>query len=45
MASRFVAGETLDGAMTVARKLDRTRIAAMLDHLGENVETAADAWM
>lgn len=41
VASRFVAGETLDQAMTVARDLDRMRVAAMLDHLGENVETTA----
>ena len=43
VASRFVAGETLDQAMAVARDLDRNRVAAMLDHLGENVETAAQA--
>jgi proline dehydrogenase len=43
VASRFVAGETLDQAMTVAHELDRMRVAAMLDHLGENVETAAQA--
>src|SRR5207342_3066041 len=43
VASRFVAGETLDQAMNVARDLDRTRVAAMLDHLGENVETATQA--
>ena len=43
VASRFVAGETLDQAMAVARDLDRIRVAAMLDHLGENVETAAQA--
>lgn len=41
VASRFVAGETLDQAMSVAQQLDRKRVAAMLDHLGENVETAA----
>ena len=43
VASRFVAGETLDQAIRVARDLDRARIAAMLDHLGENVETPAQA--
>jgi proline dehydrogenase len=43
VATRFVAGETLDQAMAVARGLDRMRVAAMLDHLGENVETAAQA--
>jgi proline dehydrogenase len=46
VASRFVAGESLDEAMEAARSLDRARIAAMLDHLGENVrvpEQAAEA--
>jgi proline dehydrogenase len=43
VASRFVAGETLGQAMAVAGELDRMRVAAMLDHLGENVETAAQA--
>jgi proline dehydrogenase len=43
VATRFVAGETLDRAMTVAGELDRKRVAAMLDHLGENVETAGQA--
>jgi proline dehydrogenase len=43
VASRFVAGETLERAVTVARDLDRKRIAAMLDHLGENAETVAQA--
>ena len=41
VASRFVAGETLDHAMVVARELDRMRTTAMLDHLGENVQTVA----
>jgi proline dehydrogenase len=43
VASRFVAGETLDEAMHVAGELDRMRTTAMLDHLGENVETVAQA--
>jgi proline dehydrogenase len=43
VAGRFVAGETLEQAMGVAHELDRQRIAAMLDHLGENVETPAQA--
>jgi proline dehydrogenase len=43
VASRFVAGETLDQAMGVTRELDRMRMTAMLDHLGENVETVAQA--
>lgn len=43
VASRFVAGETLAEAMAVARELDRRRVASMLDHLGENVETPVQA--
>jgi proline dehydrogenase len=43
VAGRFVAGETLAQAMGIAHALDRQRIAAMLDHLGENVETPAQA--
>lgn len=43
VAGRFVAGESLDDAMEVAHTLDRGRITAMLDHLGENVETPAQA--
>ncbi len=43
VAGRFVAGETLQDAMRVARELDRSRMLSMLDHLGENVETAAQA--
>ena len=43
VASRFVAGETLDDALRVAQELDRLRTAAMLDHLGENVATASQA--
>jgi proline dehydrogenase len=37
VATRFVAGETLDDAVRVARDLDRRRTASMLDFLGENV--------
>jgi proline dehydrogenase len=43
VAGRFVAGESLERAMEVAQDLDRLRISAMLDHLGENVETPAQA--
>jgi len=43
VARRFVAGETLDDAIRVARDLDRRRIAAMLDYLGENVTAPAQA--
>lgn len=37
VASRFVAGETLDDAIRVAKALDGQRISTMLDHLGEHV--------
>lgn len=43
VAYRFVAGETLDHAMNAARSLNRSGIAAMLDHLGENVTGAEQA--
>lgn len=43
VASRFVAGQTLEDAMGAARELDRGQITAMLDHLGENVATPAQA--
>ena len=43
VAFRFVAGESLDEAMRVAASLDRRRITSMLDFLGENVTTPAQA--
>lgn len=46
LVSRFVAGDSLEEAMRVARALQQQGIAAMLDHLGEEVESpgqAADA--
>jgi proline dehydrogenase len=43
VASRFVAGETLDHGMRVARELHRRGTAAMLDLLGENVATPQQA--
>ena len=42
-ARRFVAGETIDDALAAIRELNAQGIVATLDHLGENVETAADA--
>ncbi|MDP8958825.1 MAG: proline dehydrogenase family protein [Actinomycetota bacterium] len=42
LAMRFVAGETLDEAVTVARRLNRRGMSVSLDHLGEHV---ADAQM
>lgn len=43
VARRFVAGETLAEAMAAARELDRRRTLTMLDHLGENVRSPAQA--
>lgn len=37
VASRFVAGDTLDAAIETARALDRRKATTILDHLGENV--------
>lgn len=42
-ARRFVAGETIEDAIAAIRELNALGISATLDHLGENVETAADA--
>ena len=43
MASRFVAGESLDHAIEVVKELNKRGINATLDHLGENVTTPDDA--
>ena len=43
VASRFVAGPGLDDAISVASRLADEGIATMLDHLGENVESEAQA--
>jgi proline dehydrogenase len=43
VARRFVAGETLEDALVAARSLNEAGIAAMLDHLGENVASAERA--
>jgi proline dehydrogenase len=46
LSKRFVAGETLEQALAVSRKLNSEGIAVTLDHLGESVTTldeAADA--
>jgi proline dehydrogenase len=42
-AARFVAGETLAEAIAAVRALNAKGLNASLDHLGENVTTAADA--
>lgn len=41
VAMRFVAGETLDEAVTVARDLNARGFLVSLDHLGEHVSDAA----
>jgi proline dehydrogenase len=43
MARRFVAGETLDEAIAVARACNNAGMLASLDYLGENVSTISDA--
>ena len=43
LSSRFVAGDTLDDAMRVARDLNSEGILATLDHLGENVTSLPEA--
>lgn len=42
-ARRFVAGETIEGAIQAIRDLNALGITATLDHLGENVESTEDA--
>lgn len=43
LASRFVAGDTVDSAVTALRELNGAGIAATLDLLGEAVRNVADA--
>jgi proline dehydrogenase len=43
LGGRFVAGDELEDGMAAARALNEQGIAAMLDHLGENVASAAQA--
>jgi len=42
-SSRFVAGETLDEALAVSRRLNGEGITVTLDHLGESVGDLAEA--
>ena len=42
-ATRFVAGQTLEDALDVSRRLNQERIAVTLDHLGESVTTLEEA--
>lgn len=43
LSTRFVAGESLDEALAVARKLNAEGITVTLDHLGESVSTLVEA--
>ena len=43
LSTRFVAGETLEDALAVARKLNAEGISVTLDHLGESVSTLEEA--
>ncbi len=43
VATRFVAGESLDDAVAVARRLNESGATVSLDHLGEDVHDAASA--
>lgn len=43
MARRFVAGETLDEAITAAQQCNSAGMLVSLDYLGENVSTTTDA--
>jgi proline dehydrogenase len=43
LATRFVAGETLDDAIAVARKVNQEGITVTLDHLGESVVSRGEA--
>jgi proline dehydrogenase len=43
VARRFVAGDTLDDAIRVVQTLNKKGLLVSLDHLGENVNSEADA--
>ena len=43
LARRFVAGDTLDDALQVCRRVNAERISATLDYLGEHVHTLDEA--
>jgi proline dehydrogenase len=43
IARRFIAGESLDDAVLVVKKLNRLGMAATLNHLGEKVRSRDDA--
>jgi proline dehydrogenase len=43
LSTRFVAGESLDEALTVSRKINAEGITVTLDHLGESVTSLEEA--
>ncbi len=43
LATRFVAGETLDQALTLSRSLNAEGISVTLDHLGESIRSLDEA--
>src|SRR5579884_2590865 len=43
LSSRFIAGNTLDDALGVCRKIREEGITATLDYLGENVRSLEEA--
>jgi len=43
LSSRFVAGETLADALAVSRRVNGEGISITLDHLGENINSLAEA--
>jgi len=43
LSTRFVAGKTLEQALSVSRKLNSEGLTITLDHLGESVTTLAEA--
>ena len=43
MSARFVAGETLERAIAVARRINSESIQVTLDYLGENVSSLEEA--
>ena len=43
ISTRFVAGETLDEALAVSRRINTEGITVTLDHLGESVTSLAEA--
>src|SRR5580658_9880159 len=43
LATRFVAGETLDQALALSRRLNAEGISVTLDHLGESVTSLEEA--